>query len=85
MISQLFCVSRFPVGSSARRRADEPTGNLDTQKSREIMELLARLNTEQGITILLVTHEQEMARYAKRVVHFVDGLVDSDHRNGGVR
>ena len=63
--------------------ADEPTGNLDTKRSREIMELLAALNRDQGITVLLVTHESEMAHYAKRVVHFVDGLVDSDRLNGG--
>ncbi len=63
--------------------ADEPTGNLDTQRSREIMEVIAALNREQGITVLLVTHEADMAAYAGRVVHFVDGQVDSDHRNGG--
>ena len=60
--------------------ADEPTGNLDTQRSHEIMDLLVKLNREQGITVLMVTHEAEMARYARRIVHFVDGLVDSDER-----
>jgi len=60
--------------------ADEPTGNLDTQRSHEIMELLVNLNREQGITVLMVTHEAEMARYARRIVHFVDGLVDRDER-----
>lgn len=58
--------------------ADEPTGNLDTERSNEIMALLASLNREQGITIIMVTHESEMATYAGRVVHFVDGLVASD-------
>ena len=62
--------------------ADEPTGNLDSQRGHEIMELLVALNREHGITILMVTHEPEMAHYASRVVHFVDGLVDSDIRNG---
>jgi putative ABC transport system ATP-binding protein len=61
--------------------ADEPTGNLDTQRSREIMELLWRLNSEQGITVLMVTHEPDMAAYARRVVRFVDGLIESDRRN----
>ena len=62
--------------------ADEPTGNLDTARSKEIMELLTAFNHEQGITILMVTHEAEMATYAKRVVRFVDGQVESDRRNG---
>ena len=47
------------------------------------MELLVALNAEKGITVLVVTHELEMARYARRVVHFVDGLVDSDTNTGG--
>lgn len=62
--------------------ADEPTGNLDTARSKEIMELLTAFNREQGITVLMVTHEADMAAYAKRVVRFVDGQVESDLRNG---
>lgn len=62
--------------------ADEPTGNLDTQRSIEIMELLTDLNRNSGITILLVTHEQEMAAFARTVVHFRDGLVERHHENG---
>jgi len=58
--------------------ADEPTGNLDSTRSHEIMELLAALNREQGITIIMVTHEPDMAAYARRIVHFVDGAVASD-------
>ncbi len=58
--------------------ADEPTGNLDSKRSHEIMELLVRLNQEQGITVLMVTHEPDMATYASRIVHFVDGQVASD-------
>ena len=58
--------------------ADEPTGNLDTQRSREIMDLIAALNRERGITVLMVTHEPDMAAYARRIVHFVDGVVESD-------
>ena len=61
--------------------ADEPTGNLDTQRSREIMDLLAGLNRDRGITILMVTHEPDMAAYARRIVRFVDGRVASDERN----
>ena len=57
--------------------ADEPTGNLDSERSIEIMELLAQLNAQAGLTVLLVTHEQEMAAFARKIVHFKDGLVDS--------
>ncbi len=63
--------------------ADEPTGNLDSQRGHEIMELLVKLNREHGITILMVTHEPEMAHYASRTVRFVDGLVESDERKKG--
>jgi putative ABC transport system ATP-binding protein len=62
--------------------ADEPTGNLDSACSVEIMELLCELNRNRGITIVMVTHEHEMAAYAKRIVHFKDGLVESDNHNG---
>ncbi|MBS7670332.1 ABC transporter ATP-binding protein [Croceicoccus gelatinilyticus] len=62
--------------------ADEPTGNLDTERSFEIMELLTRLNGE-GITVLMVTHEEEMAQYARTIVHFRDGLVESIERGNG--
>ncbi|MBV2234453.1 MAG: ABC transporter ATP-binding protein [Sterolibacterium sp.] len=61
--------------------ADEPTGNLDTTRSHEIMTLLTRLNSEQGITVIMVTHEPEMAAYTRRIVRFVDGRVDSDQPN----
>ena len=62
--------------------ADEPTGNLDTQRSREIMDLIVALNRDRGITVLMVTHEPDMAEYARRVVRFVDGRVESDVRSG---
>ncbi len=58
--------------------ADEPTGNLDSKRGHEIMELLVALNREQAITVIMVTHEPDMAAYASRVVHFVDGNVESD-------
>jgi len=64
--------------------ADEPTGNLDTARSVEIMELLSAFNREQGTTIVMVTHETKMASYADRIVHFVDGRVDSVVRRGEV-
>ena len=57
--------------------ADEPTGNLDTERSLEIMELLTELNKAGGITVLMVTHEAEMAAFAHTIVHFRDGLVES--------
>ncbi len=60
--------------------ADEPTGNLDSERSVEIMELLTQLNRESGITVLMVTHEAEMASYARTIVHFRDGLVESMER-----
>lgn len=63
--------------------ADEPTGNLDTERSIEIMELLTRLNDEKNITIVMVTHEKEMAEYAKRTIRFRDGHIDHDRHNGG--
>ncbi len=78
---QRVAIARAIVTQPEVLLADEPTGNLDTQRSREIMELLWQLNVEQGITVLMVTHEPDMAAYAKRVVRFVDGLVDSDRRN----
>jgi putative ABC transport system ATP-binding protein len=78
---QRVAIARAIVTNPQVLLADEPTGNLDTARSREIMQLLWRLNTEQGITVLMVTHEADMASYAKRVVRFVDGKVESDTRN----
>ena len=74
-------IARAIVTEPALLLADEPTGNLDTARSKEIMELLRHLNTDQGITVLMVTHEAEMAAYAQRIVRFVDGVVESDARN----
>lgn len=75
---QRVAIARAIVTSPLVLLADEPTGNLDSKRSHEIMELLGRLNSEQGITVIMVTHEPDMAQYARRIVHFVDGLVDSD-------
>jgi putative ABC transport system ATP-binding protein len=78
---QRVAIARAIVTEPAVLLADEPTGNLDTARSKEIMELLWRLNADQGITVLMVTHEAEMAAYALRIVRFVDGVVSSDERN----
>jgi len=78
---QRVAIARAIVTEPAVLLADEPTGNLDTQRSKEIMELLWGLNVNHGITILMVTHEAEMAAYAKRIVRFVDGVVASDALN----
>nr|WP_299850597.1 ABC transporter ATP-binding protein [Sphingomonas bacterium] len=67
--------------------ADEPTGNLDSERSVEIMELLTDLNANSGITVLMVTHEPDMAAFARTIVHFKDGLVervDKQHAQGKV-
>ena len=77
---QRVAIARAIVTNPTILLADEPTGNLDTQRSIEIMELLNVLNTERGITIMMVTHEPDMAEFAKRILHFVDGAVDSDKR-----
>lgn len=61
--------------------ADEPTGNLDSKRSAEIMELLTTLNKDFGITVLMVTHEPDMAAYARRTIHFRDGLIEQDHNH----
>jgi putative ABC transport system ATP-binding protein len=79
---QRVAIARALVTEPAVLLADEPTGNLDTARSLEIMELLARFNTEQGITIVMVTHEAEMAAFARQVVHFLDGHVDGGQSGG---
>jgi putative ABC transport system ATP-binding protein len=79
---QRVAIARALVTQPAVLLADEPTGNLDTARSLEIMELLALFNTEQGITIVMVTHEAEMAAFARQVVHFLDGRVDRGQPGG---
>jgi putative ABC transport system ATP-binding protein len=78
---QRVAIARAIVTEPAVLLADEPTGNLDTQRSQEIMALLRELNIQHGITVLMVTHEPDMASYARRVVHFVDGGIDRDEPN----
>ena len=77
---QRVAIARAIVTQPKVLLADEPTGNLDTQRSHEIMNLIRELNDTRGITVLMVTHEPDMAQFASRQVHFVDGKVDTDSR-----
>jgi len=79
---QRVAIARAIVTSPSVLLADEPTGNLDTTTSAEIMELLLRLNRERGITVVMVTHEPDIAAYAGRVVTFRDGRLATDVRRG---
>ncbi|MGH7773693.1 MAG: ABC transporter ATP-binding protein [Candidatus Binatia bacterium] len=76
---QRVAIARALVNRPSLILADEPTGNLDSKTSGEIMELFRDLNMREGLTIVLVTHETDIAAYAKRQIHFRDGLVISDH------
>ena len=78
---QRVAIARAMVSEPAVLLADEPTGNLDTARSREIMDLLTGLNREHGISVVMVTHEPDMAEYAGRIIQFRDGLVASDVRS----
>jgi putative ABC transport system ATP-binding protein len=77
---QRVAVARSLVNNPALILADEPTGNLDSRTSVEVMEIFQRLNRERGITLILVTHEQDIAQYASRVVVFKDGKIKSDQQ-----
>lgn len=80
---QRVAIARALVNDPAILMADEPTGNLDSRTSRELMELIARLNEENKITVILVTHDPTVARYAKRVVVLRDGQVVADTTDPG--
>lgn len=80
---QRVAIARALVSQPAILLADEPTGNLDTESSREIMAILDRLNREDGITIILVTHEPDIAAYAGRQIMVKDGLIVSDQSTPG--
>jgi putative ABC transport system ATP-binding protein len=79
---QRVAIARAIVTSPSVLFADEPTGNLDTARSHEIMELLVGLNQEKGITIVMVTHEPDMAEYTKRIIRFMDGHVAAENKEG---
>ncbi len=77
---QRVAIARALINQPRLILADEPTGNLDSHTSREIMEIFTKLNREQGITIVLVTHENDIAHYAKRLIRIVDGRVVEDKK-----
>ena len=78
---QRVAIARGIVNRAPILMADEPTGNLDSKTSDEIMSLFRKLNEEDGMTIILVTHEPDVAVYAKRIVHFKDGMITDDEMN----
>ena len=78
---QRVAIARGIVNRAPILMADEPTGNLDSKTSDEIMSLFTKLNDEEGITIILVTHEADVAAYAKRILYFKDGMIMSDEIN----
>ncbi|HEX3280935.1 MAG TPA: ATP-binding cassette domain-containing protein, partial [Pyrinomonadaceae bacterium] len=75
---QRVAIARSLVNDPALILADEPTGNLDSRTSVEVMEIFQRLNRERGITLILVTHETDIAEYADRVITFMDGRIKND-------
>jgi putative ABC transport system ATP-binding protein len=81
---QRVAIARAIVTSPDVLLADEPTGNLDSERSVEIMQLLTGLNRDSGITVLMVTHEPDMAAFAHTIVHFKDGLVDRIEQSQGL-
>jgi len=77
---QRVAIARGLINQPSLLLADEPTGNLDSRTSVEVMGIFQRLNAERGITVLLITHEADIAEYASRVVSFRDGRIVGDHR-----
>ncbi len=82
---QRVAIARGIVNRAPILMADEPTGNLDSKTSDELMGLFKKINEKEGTTILLVTHEPDVAAYAKRIVHFKDGMITSDEPNRMVK
>jgi ABC-type lipoprotein export system ATPase subunit len=84
---QRVAIARALINHPPLLLADEPTGNLDSKTSEEILTMFQKVNAEEGITIILVTHDPGVASHAKRTIHITDGLIDSDafglsHANG---
>jgi putative ABC transport system ATP-binding protein len=77
---QRVAIARALVNNAPIILADEPTGNLDTKTSAEIMEIFVKLNTESSITIILVTHENDIAAYSRRIIRFLDGHIITDEQ-----
>lgn len=80
---QRVAIARAMVTNPVVLLADEPTGNLDSARSEEIMNLLTGINRQKGVTIIMVTHEPDMAAYANRTIHFRDGLIEHDRSHHG--
>jgi putative ABC transport system ATP-binding protein len=78
---QRVAIARALVNQPSIILADEPTGNLDSKTSEEIMGIFQRLNRETGITIIMITHEPDIAAFAKRNILFKDGRIVDDHKN----
>ena len=77
---QLVGVARALIGNPKLILADEPTGNLQSQQAKEIMEIFQKLNKEDGVTIIQVTHSEENARYGSRILHLKDGRIERDEK-----
>ncbi len=75
---QRVAIARALINAPSIILADEPTGNLDSRTSKEIMDIFARLNRDEGMTIVLITHEREIAAYSRRVINLRDGLIASE-------
>ena len=81
---QRVAIARSLANGAPLLMADEPTGNLDSTSSEEIMNLFLRINRENGITVVLVTHSPEVAAWSRRVVTFKDGVIVDDRLNAGI-
>ena len=81
---QRVAIARALINRPPLLFADEPTGNLDSKTSQEVLQMFQKLNDEEKITIILVTHDAEVARHAKRIIHIKDGIINGDGAPGEV-
>ncbi len=81
---QRVAIARALINTPTILLADEPTGNLDSHTSEEVLRLFQKLNEEQGITVILVTHDPGIAKHARRIIHIRDGVIDGENNKGGV-